>query len=112
MKKLNRIRKNSEFQRIIKTGKLTRTNLCYGYYVENNVQVLRIGVAVSKKIGNAVVRNKIKRQIRALVHPYVKTHSGDFVLVAKSDVLKNSFLDLTLALNRIFEKNGETNEKK
>lgn len=112
MKREHRILKNEEFQTIIKTGKLIKSRLCYGYYRPNDLNTLRIGVAVSKKIGNAVVRNKIKRQIKAIVRPYVKTHHGDFVFVAKKDVLNHSFSDLTLMISKIFAENGETYEEK
>lgn len=112
MKREHRILKNEDYQVIIKTGKLVRTPLCYGYYRPNELETLRVGVAVSKKVGNAVTRNKIKRRIKAIVRPYTKTHGGDFVLVAKKDVLESSFTDLTNAIMKIFSENGEKHEEK
>ena len=106
MKRDNRILKNEQFQTIIKVGKLTRTNLCYVYYCPNELGVLRVGIAVSKKIGNAVVRNKIKRQAKAIVRKYVVTHEGDFVIIAKKAILDQSFADLEQAIAAIFNKNG------
>lgn len=110
MKREHRLLKNEQFQTIFRKGKLIRTPLCYGYYLRNDLNLLRVGFAVSKKVGNAVVRNKIKRQLRAIVRPYVATHVGDFVFVAKKDLLKYSFADLTKAVASIFDKNGENNE--
>lgn len=112
MKREHRILKNEEFQIIIKSGKLTRTPLCYGYYRPNNDETLRVGVAVSKKIGNAVTRNKIRRQIKAIARPYTMTHSGDFIFVAKKEVLNHSFSDLENAIMKIFSENGEKHEEK
>ncbi len=106
MKRDNRILKNEQFQTIIKHGKLTRTNLCYGYYSVNDLGLLRVGIAVSKKIGNAVVRNKIKRQAKAIIRNYVNTHEGDFVIIAKKTILDQSFADLERAIAEIFNKNG------
>lgn len=111
MNRKNRILKNEDYQVLIKTGKLIRTPLCYGYYRPNELETLRVGVAVSKKIGNAVTRNRIKRRIKAIVRPYTKTHAGDFVLVAKKDVLESSFSDLTNAIMKIFSENGEKHEE-
>lgn len=110
MKRAHRILKNDDYQIIIKSGKLTKTSLCYGYYRLNELQTLRVGIAVSKKIGNAVTRNKVKRQIKAIARSYVKTHVGDFVIVAKKGVLTNTFHDLEIAIMKIFAENGEKHE--
>lgn len=112
MKREHRILKNEQFQTIIKTGSLQRTPLCYAYYLPNDLNKLRVGVAVSKKIGNAVTRNKIKRQLRAAIRPYVKTHTGDYIFIAKKEIMDQSFKKLELAIARIFGHIGVTNEKK
>ena len=112
MKRENRLLKNAQFQIVFRKGKLIRTPLCYGYYYDNDLNILRVGIAVSKKVGNAVVRNKVKRQIRAIVRPYVNSHYGDFVFVAKKKLLDASFSDLEKAMAHIFDENGEKNEEK
>lgn len=111
MKREHRILKNEQFQLIIKKGLLKRSALCYAYRLPNDLNTLRVGVAVSKKIGNAVVRNKIKRQMRAAIRPYTKTRIGDFVFIAKKDILNHSFKDLEHAIAHIFDNNGEKNEE-
>lgn len=107
MKKEHRILKNEQFQTIMKKGTLTKTSLCYGYYAPNDLNKLRVGVAVSKKVGNAVTRNKIKRQIKAIVRPYIKTHTGDFIIVAKKEIIDSSFDDKGDAIAKIFDNNGD-----
>lgn len=37
------------------------------YYLKNDIGHARIGISVSKKLGKAVIRNKIKRQVRMIV---------------------------------------------
>ncbi len=65
-----------------------------------------MGIAVSKKIGNAVVRNKVKRQAKAIIRNYVNTHEGDFIIIAKKAILDQSFADFEQAIAVIFNKNG------
>lgn len=112
MKRENRILKNEQFQLLIKSGMQKRSALCYAYTLPNDLNTLRVGIAVSKKIGNAVVRNKIKRQMRAAIRPYVHKRTGDFVFIAKKDILTHSFKDLENAIAYIFDNNGEKNEEK
>ena len=65
MNKRQRIKKDSEFQKVFKEGKsfANRQFIVYRYKKEGQEQ-FRIGLSVSKKVGNAVTRNRIKRYIR------------------------------------------------
>ena len=53
----------------------------------------RFGVSVSTKIGNAVTRNKVKRQLRAIMDDFNKssTKQLDIIVVAKQGFLNNTF---------------------
>lgn len=65
MKKSYRVKKNKEFQHILKYGKSFANRELVIYYKEKPLQKhFRIGISVGKKLGNAVVRNKLKRYIR------------------------------------------------
>ena len=60
MKKINIVKKNTEFNDIIKNGIKYSNDLFYVYIVDNSFMYNRYGISVSKKIGNAVTRNKYK----------------------------------------------------
>lgn len=63
-KKKERITKKSEFQIIIKNGtRYTTQNFIIIIYA-NNLKLRRLGVAVNKKVGGAVKRNRVKRLLR------------------------------------------------
>ncbi len=81
MKKKYRILKNTEFQKIKNSKKFTEGKFVVIYPIAKKLNHSRIGISVSKKIGNAVVRNKIKRQIRSI-----------FSMNLDFDSLKNDYL--------------------
>jgi len=63
--------------------------------------VMRLGITVTKKIGNAVVRNRIKRRFRALARellPIAGIAGADHVLIGRSGGLDNDFADLRAQL--------------
>ena len=64
MKKEFRVKRNEDFSKII-ARKKSFANSCFIIYKdENQIGHGRVGISVSKKLGNAVTRNKIKRQLR------------------------------------------------
>lgn len=80
----NRVKKHSEFQYIIESGTFKRSNFFNFYYIKNELNYTRIGISVPKKSGNAVVRNKIKRQIRAICSNLVDfSKPYDFVFIVR-----------------------------
>ena len=53
---------------------------------------LRIGLSVSKKLGHAVIRNKIKRQVRMLANEiFDKDLSYDFIIIVRKNYLNNDY---------------------
>ncbi len=78
MKKINIIRKNEDYVRIISNNKPFR-NGYYTFFIEKNeINNYRFGIAVSKRVGNAVKRNKIRRQIKNILDEYRKRFKKDF----------------------------------
>jgi ribonuclease P protein component len=67
MKRKFRVRKHQEFDSIIRQGHFVKSHHFVVYYHRKDEAVTRIGISVSKKNGNAVTRNKIKRQVRATI---------------------------------------------
>ena len=67
MKKINIVKKNEDFDYIIKNGKILKNKYFTIYYIPETRDKYRIGITVPKKIGKAVLRNKIKRQIKEII---------------------------------------------
>lgn len=93
MKKEYRIRKNEEFTRIIrkKNSKASRSFIVYSdEKIEGHA---RVGISVSKKQGNAVIRNRIKRQLRMMIHETVNLDMAqrDFIVIVREAYLNGTY---------------------
>ena len=64
MKNINSLRKNNEFQQVYRGGKSFANKYLVMYVMENGREDFRIGISVSKKVGNSVVRHRVTRLIR------------------------------------------------
>ena len=108
MKVINRIKKSDEFVLTVKKGNTLKETPYIVHYINNELSICRVGISVSKKIGHAVTRTRIKRQIRAMCDSLIDyaSHTFDIVIVVKSEFLNNSFADNKTSLNNILSKIG------
>lgn len=83
--KLVPIQLNKDFRRIYRKGKSTVTPVVVMYVCRNWTKNVRVGITASKKVGNAVKRNRSRRVIRAAVQAvYPGFKKGfDYVFVAR-----------------------------
>lgn len=82
---------NSEFQRVYKRGKSAHSTSMALFYLPLSGEK-KVGYTASKKIGNAVVRNRCKRRLRALFAEFSsQLEDGWYVFVAKKPLEGNSF---------------------
>jgi len=80
-----RFRKRKDFLYIYKRGSRYRGKGFTLIYLSNNLHFSRMAVVASKKIGNAVVRNRIKRRFRALFRTNKNLLHGSYDLVIITD---------------------------
>jgi len=74
---------------------------------EDNDPTMRVGFTVTKKIGNAVVRNRMKRRFRALARETLPEHGlrgADHVLIGRAGGVERDFASLAAELKRALKK--------
>lgn len=103
MKHFNSIKKNSDFQKVYKTGKSYANRLLVMYVLKTGDDNTKIGISVSKKVGNSVVRHHITRLIREsyrLNKDIVKT-GLNIVVVARVTAKEASFKNIESAYRHL-----------
>jgi ribonuclease P protein component len=86
MQSRHRLRKNEQYQEIFKIGKSFANRYLVIYYKPQlQPKDFRVSLSVSKKVGNAVIRNRVKRLIKAAIAELSnQLQSGyDFVIIAR-----------------------------
>ncbi len=94
------LKSNEDFQKVYKNGKSYANRLLIMYVYENNLDMNRLGISVSKKVGNSVVRHHVKRLIKESYRLQEKVfNSGlDIVVVAKNTAKDASYFEIESAL--------------
>ena len=107
MKKLNIIKKQEEINNIIKTGNLIKNKFFFIYYKERDPKYYRFCICVSKKLGNAVVRNKNKRQIKDIIDKsnLVFESNMDYVIILRKGILNLNYNQMREQLINIIKEN-------
>ncbi|MDD2489663.1 MAG: ribonuclease P protein component, partial [Bacilli bacterium] len=85
MRKVNIIKKNIDFERIITQKNFYKTPYFYIFVAKNELGFSRYGIGVSKKIKNVVTKNKIKRQVKAIINQNkLYNKAVDYVIIVNS----------------------------
>ena len=113
--KAEHLTRKKEFERVFNEGRVFKNNEVVLYVIPNDFLHSRLGLVVSKKVGNAVRRNRAKRLLREayrLNKHLLKTHV-DIIAIPRhpfSSALKlldieDEFKKLLLQINRTFSQN-------
>ena len=105
-----KLKLNSEFRRIYGRGKSLVTPAFVAYAFKGRQNRVRLGITVTKKIGGAVERNRAKRVLTAAFNEVAGEISAgwEFVLVARTRILKVKSQDVALLLKEFLEQEGIT----
>ena len=107
MKVENRVKSHNEFQQVINDGVLVTSSILHLYYIPNNLGRARVGISVPTKSGCAVVRNKIRRQIRAILsHELNLSISYDLIFIVRRKYNVEDFDSTRVEIKKLLEKVG------
>ena len=98
MNKEHIVKSNLDFQRIIKHAKAYRYKDYIIYVEESNENNYRFGFSVGKKIGHAVIRNKIKRQLRNIVSKKDYQNGFNCIIIVGSNILNKTYHEMEINL--------------
>ena len=94
MKIQYRLKKNEDFQKVIKQKKSIACPTLVLYYAKNTLGYPRVGISVSKRLGGAVIRNKIKRQLRMIVASSINYEDGmDYIVIVRNPFVNAVYAD-------------------
>ena len=97
---VNSIKKNEEFREIYHSGKSYANKYLVMYVKKNESETGRLGISVSKKVGNSVVRHRITRLIRESyrLHENIFNSGLDIVVIARNSASSVSYEEIESAL--------------
>ena len=108
MKNSQSLKKNADFQNVYKCGKSFANRYLVMYVKENDLGINRIGISVSKKVGNSVVRHRVKRLILESyrLHEDMFNSSLDMVIIARATAKDKSYHDIKSAVLHLGKLHG------
>ena len=105
MKVKYRVKSHEDFQEVIKQKKTVSNRIYVLYFKKNELSHSRVGISTSKKLGNAVVRNKIRRQVRMMAQQIINfDNSIDYCIIVRKTYLDSSFEENKKELSILIEK--------
>ena len=104
----NSLRSNRDFQHVFKSGRSYANKYLVMYVSKNQLGENRLGISVSKKVGNSVVRHRIARLLRESFRLNdEKFHSGwDIVVVARMGAKGKNYSDIESAFLHLCKLHG------
>lgn len=94
------LKKNEQFQFVYKNGKSYANKYLIMYVKKNGLEKNRIGISVSKKVGNSVVRHRVTRLVRESyrLHESIFNSGLDIVIVGRPSAATVGYKEVESAL--------------
>ncbi len=109
MQRRLRLRKKDDFARVFKQGKAAANHQLVIYFRRSpETETFRFGVSVSKKIGNAVVRNRLRRMIKEIMRLHAEQVDGscDLIVIVRKAAVEMAYAELDKSLMHVLKKAG------
>ena len=107
------VKSHEDFKNIIQKGKYQKNNNFILYSYTKKKSFSHYGIAVSKKLGNAVKRNKSKRRMRLILDKYknqLRTDM-DYIIIMKENTSNLTFNELEKSFKSLIERQEYEKEK-
>lgn len=114
MKFTESLRKNSDYRKVYNKGKSYANKNLVMYKMKNNTDTNRLGISVSKKVGNSVVRHRVKRLIkegyRLLEDDF--EYGYDIVIIARGFAAEKNYFELRDSVKHLGHLHGIYSKEK
>lgn len=107
MHKQHRLAKRDDFNKVFRFGKSVANQQFVLYHLlKPEHEFFRLGVSVSKKIGNAIVRNRLRRVMKEIVrlHKDCITLTADFILIARKPIVEMDYQQIEGCMLHVLKK--------
>jgi ribonuclease P protein component len=106
MKRTQRLRREREFAAVYQRGRSWSNPELAIRVLPNDLPQSRFGFAVGKRVGTAVVRNRVKRHLREAVRALAPAGGWDVVVIARPAAAADDFAGLRTALAALLRRAG------
>ena len=98
MKGEEHLKKPEQFTRVYKRGSTAADRLAVLKAMPNNLEITRYGISVSKRVGKAVIRNRIKRLVREIIRNAPLKTGWDLVIIARNPAAGSDYHQMKRSL--------------
>jgi len=104
VKKIYRLTDDRDFKQVLSANHVTKNRYYVVYHLPNQSSSARIGISVSKKLGNAVIRNRIRRQVRAMFDATdIFAEAFDIIVIVRLEYKQATFQEANGKLLEIID---------
>lgn len=109
MKKRNIVQKTEEFSQIMSEKNFYKNRYYVIYFKKKSTSDYRVGISIPKKIGKAVLRNKLKRQIKSIIdhHLDLVSCSMDYIIIGRLELVNIDYQTKEQRLTELLKKLGQ-----
>ena len=113
LKRINRLKKRYQFNYVYKSGEHFSGEHMVLYVVSSKTKNIKVGLAVTKKVGHAVVRNRVRRRLREIIKKQVPNlkQNNNIIVVARDNITEASFEKLSNEFLKLIKKANLINEE-
>lgn len=104
MKKINIIKENDTYNRMIQNLKPFKYKDYIIYIERKEPSIYQFGFSVGKKVGNAVARNKMKRQLKSIIDKKNYQNNFNCIIMVRKSILEKKYIEMETNLMDAFSK--------